>query len=165
MTAAVAMYPELKPHVRAAIAMQSPYGGVPIASDIQDQRIVSKLAGKSIEWVLRGDGESLPDFSYEKRQAFIEKYPWPTDIPTVSLATSSGSQLNGLTPVINWYQLRYGEKTDGVVATRDTEIPGSSVVRLDNLDHLNSVMTEFPGRANWDPGLLTEALVALALKT
>jgi len=164
MTAAVAMYPELKPHVRAAVAMQSPYGGVPVASDIQDEKIVANLAGKAIEWVLRGDEASLPDFSYEKRRAFIEQYPWPSDIPTVSLSTSSGSQLNGLTPVINWYKLRYGEKTDGIVAQRDTEIPGSRVVRLDNLDHLNSVMPEFPGRANYDPGLLTEALVALALR-
>lgn len=164
MTAAVAMYPELKQHVRAAVAMQSPYGGVPVASDIEDQKIVAGLAGKAIEWVLRGDEDSLPDFSYAKRREFVEQYPWPSDIPTVSLATSSGSQLNGLTPVINWYKLRYGEKTDGIVAQRDSEIPGSRVVRLDNLDHLNSVMPEFPGRANWDAGLLTESLVALALQ-
>lgn len=164
MTAAVAMYPELKQHVRAAVAMQSPYGGVPIATDIQDQRIVSKLAGESIEWVLRGDKESLPDFSYEKRKAFVAEHPWPSDIPTVSLSTSTDSQLNGLTPVVNWYRLRYGEETDGIIAQRDSEIPGSSVVRLDNLDHLNSVMPDFPGRANWNAGLMTEALVALALK-
>jgi hypothetical protein len=164
MTAAVAMYPEIKEHVRAAVAMQSPYGGVPVASDIGDQRLLSGIAGKTIEWVLRGDEDSLPDFSYENRRQFVEKYPWPSEIPTVSLATSSDSQFNGLTPVINWYKVRYGEETDGVVAQRDSEIPGSRVVRLDNLDHLNSVMPEFLGRANWDPGLLTESLVALALQ-
>lgn len=164
MTAAVAMYPEIKPYVRAAVAMQAPYGGVPVASDVQDQKILSKIAGKTIEWGLGGDEASMTDFSYAKRKAFIQRYPWPTDIPTVSLATSSSSQLTGLTPVINWYKLRYGEKTDGIVAQRDSEIPGSKVVRLDNLDHLNSVMPEFPGRANWDPGVLTEALVALALQ-
>ena len=33
ITAALALYPELKPHVRAVVSMQAPYGGTPIASD------------------------------------------------------------------------------------------------------------------------------------
>lgn len=165
LTAAVALYPELKPHVRAAVTMQSPYGGVPVATDVMDQPLLHSVAGNAIDWVLRGDRKSLADFSYAQRKAFVRAHPWPTDIPTVSLATSSSSQFNGLTPVINWYRLRYGEKTDGVVSTRDSIVPGSNVVRLDNLDHLNSVMSGFPGRANYDPKALTEALVALALTT
>lgn len=165
MTAAVALYPELKPLVRAAVGMQAPYGGVPAATDVTDKKLLGRIAGEGVEWLLGGDDESIGDFSYGKRKAFVRAHPWPTDIPTVSLSTSSSSQFNGLTPTINWYKLRYGEKTDGIVASRDTEIPGSNVVRLDNLDHLNSVMPEWPGRANYDPALLTEALVALALTT
>lgn len=165
MTAAVALYPELNPLVRAAVGLQAPYGGVPAATDITDKKLLGRIAGEGVEWLLGGDDDSIGDFSYSKRKAFVRAHPWPTDIPTVSLSTSSSSQFNGLTPTINWYKLRYGEKTDGIVASRDTEIPGSNVVRLDNLDHLNSVMPEWPGRANYDPGLLTEALVALALTT
>ena len=82
----------------------------------------------------------------------------------MSLATSSSAVFNGLTPVINWYRLRYGEKSDGIIAQRDAEIPGSKVVRIDGLDHLNSVMPEFPGLTRWDPKKLTQALVALALE-
>ena len=33
ITAALALYPEFKPHVRAVVSMQAPYGGTPIASD------------------------------------------------------------------------------------------------------------------------------------
>jgi triacylglycerol lipase len=165
LTAAVALYPEIKPHVRAAVTMQSPYGGVPLASDTHRHAVVRKLAGLGLELVLKGDKESYRDFTYQVRQDFVRKNPWPTDIPTVSLASSSSAQLNGLSTTSNYYRLRYGTPSDGVVATHDSVVPGSNVVRLDDLDHLNSVMKEFPGLSKYDPGDLTVALVGLALTT
>ena len=92
--AALAMYPELKPHVRALVAMQSPYGGTPISSDVQTCPDVKAFADHVLTGAFKGDPASLADLSYETRQEFVRQYPYPTDIPTVSLATTSTHPLS-----------------------------------------------------------------------
>ena len=47
----------------------------------------------------------------------------------------------------------------------DAEVPGSRVVRLDDMDHAECSLLGVPGLANYHPGDVTEALVALALET
>jgi pimeloyl-ACP methyl ester carboxylesterase len=164
ITAALAKYPELKPHVRAVVAMQAPYGGTPIASDLPSNPQLRPLLQHLIGGVMQGDIKSLTDLSYEARKAFIEKYPYPTDIPTVSLATSRDSRRSIVDATGRYLKDRYGARSDGLVVAQDAEIPGSRVVRLDNMDHAESVMEGAPGFPEHRPTPLTVALVALALQ-
>lgn len=63
ISAALALYPELQEHVRAVVAMQAPYGGTPMSTDIHDGKL-SGVADGLIEHVLCGDGAALRDLSY-----------------------------------------------------------------------------------------------------
>ncbi|XP_058104412.1 uncharacterized protein LOC131248244 isoform X2 [Magnolia sinica] len=63
-------------------------------------------------------------------------------------------------------QVRYGEKTDGLVTRRDAEVPGSVVVRPDRkLDHawmVYSSLNDDPGEA--DASQVCEALLTLLIE-
>lgn len=163
-SAALAMHPELKQHVRAFVAMQSPYGGAPLATDLLSNAATKLGVGALAKYIFQGDPKTVRDLTYAYRQDFIQKHPFPTDIPTVSLATTDTSQLSLVAAPSNYVRLRYGEKTDGLVNDRDAMIPGSNVVRLDNLDHIDSVMPNLKQLSAWEPGDLTVSLVAMALK-
>ncbi len=108
-----------------------------------------------------GTESSVRDLTYQHRQDFIKAHPYPTDIPTVSLATSNSSQPSLVAPAGNYTWLRYGAKSDGLVVAEDAMIPGSNVVHLSDLDHVNSTMPS--PFSKYDPGALTVALVDLAL--
>lgn len=164
ITAALAMYPELKPHVRAVVAMQAPYGGTPIASDIKTCPELRPLATAAIGALLKGDMRALTDLSYDARKAFIAKYPYPSDVPTLSLATSRESRKSLVDATGAYLRDRYGVKSDGLVAPEDAEIPGSRVVKLTNMDHAEGVMEGLPGFPEHRPTALTQALVAMALQ-
>lgn len=163
VAAALALYPELKPHVRAVVAMQAPYGGTPIASDIGQSGNVRQFVERVVRDVFRGDPAALADLSYEARRRFVEAHPYPTDIPTVSLATSRRSWGSVLLAPTDYLWRRYGLKSDGLVPADDAEIPGSRVVRVDDMDHAESVIQGVPGFSRHRPAEVTEALVALAL--
>ena len=59
---------------------------------------------------------------------------------------------------------RYDEKGDGLVATKDGIIPGSRYVELEGLDHSGPAMAQPEWMTKYQPGPLTVAMVALALK-
>ncbi len=164
ITAAIALNPELKEHVRAVVTMQTPYGGAPLAQDLLSDAATKLGVDALAKYIFKGDPECVEDLTYTERMDFIKKHPYPTDIPTVSLATSSTSQASLLVGPNDYTRLRYGEKTDGLVSPRDAFVPGANVVRLSDLDHLNSVMPNFPQLSHWEPGDLTVSLVAMALK-
>lgn len=171
VTAALALYPELRTHVRAVVSMQAPYGGTPMASDIEntpsDHHGLTDAVNHFITGVLKGNPESLSDLSYESRQAFIKAHPYPADqIPTISLSSSCTTLASATSPAQRYMQARYGLPSDGLVLTQDAEIPGSSVVRLQNLDHNGSVWDNSLEKAMaYKPEALTQALVTLALQT
>ena len=164
ITSALALYPELAPHVRAVVAMQAPYGGTPVASDLESSTRLQAVANKAITGLLHGDPKSLLDLSYDSRKAFVADHPYPTNIPTVSLATSRSSGKSLLAATEDYMTKRYGLKSDGLVVGLDAEIPGSKVVRLDDMDHAEGVMQGLPGFANYKPGDVTMALVTMALE-
>lgn len=164
ISAALALHPELKQDVRAVVTMQSPYGGAPLATDLLSNGATKWGVDFLAKHIFKGDPDTVRDLTYAYRQQFIADHPYPTDIPTVSLATSSDSQLSLVAAPNNYARLRYGEKTDGLVSPRDGWIPGANVVKLDDLDHVNSTMPNIPQLSNWEPGDLTVALVAMALK-
>jgi pimeloyl-ACP methyl ester carboxylesterase len=165
VTAALALYPELKSKVRAVVAMQAPCGGTPIASDLKECPELKAAATGAISDLLNGDPKALTDLTYANRKAFITRHPYPSDVPTISLATSRNSPLSLLDGTAAYMRDRYGLASDGLVPSQEAEIPGSKVVRLDDMDHAESVMSALPGFGTYQPGALTQALVTLALET
>src|SRR5204862_395506 len=100
------------------------------------------------------------------RQAFVKAHPYPTDIPTVSLATTTSSALAPTAAAAAYMKLRYSAASDGLVAQADGQIPGSNVVKLDGLDHACAAILGIPGIATkYRAGPLTQSLVTLALTT
>jgi hypothetical protein len=106
----------------------------------------------------------VEDLTYARRMEFVRRYPYPVGVPTVALATWRNSKRSMLWPVASYMRERYGLESDGLVAAVDAEVPGSRLVRLDDMDHAEAAMVGLPGFANHHPGDVTEAAVALALE-
>ncbi|KAG8653706.1 uncharacterized protein LOC110615821 isoform X3 [Manihot esculenta] len=116
--------------------------------------------------VIKGDLQALEDLTYERRKEFLMKHHLPRELPVVSFHTEAGvspavlSTLSHVAhaelplvgepaklPVViplgaamaacaQLLQIRYGEKSDGLVTCCDAEVPGSVVVRPKRkLDH------------------------------
>ncbi|MDC0713568.1 lipase [Stigmatella sp. ncwal1] len=161
---ALAMYPHLRTGVRAVVALQAPYGGSPVAHDLMASPEMRRVVDIALPLLFYGVSRSVEDLSYPRRMDFVRRHPYPVEIPTVSLASSRDSRRSLLWPVANYLRQRYGLASDGLVAAVDAEIPGSRVVRLDDLDHAQAALLGIPGLAPYHPGDLTEAMVALALE-
>ncbi|WP_245591867.1 alpha/beta hydrolase [Cystobacter fuscus] len=159
----LALYPELRRHVRAVVAMQPPYGGSVIANDLVSTPALRQMLDVTFPSLFQGDAASVEDLSYARRMEFVRQHPYPLDIPTVALATSRLSRRSLMRPLCSYVQERYGWACDGLVAALDAEVPGSRVVRLADMDHAEAALTGLPGFANYFPGSLTETLIALAL--
>jgi triacylglycerol lipase len=161
--AALSLHPELRAPVRALVALQAPYGGSPIANDLITIPRLRRLVDTVMPCVFQGQSVSVEDFTYAERMRFVRAHPYPAGIPTVALATSRDSPLSLLAPVARYTRRRYGWESDGFVVPEDALVPGARVVRLDDVDHGQGAMRSLPGFSRWNPGDLTEALVALAL--
>jgi triacylglycerol lipase len=159
----LALYPELRRHVRAVVALQSPFGGSVIANDLVTTPALQRLLNVAFPSLFQGDPASVEDLSYAKRMEFVRRHPYPTDVPTVALATSRLSRRSLMRPLCAYVHERYGWACDGLVNAVDAEVPGSRVVRLDDMDHAEASITGLPGFANYYPSDITETLVALAL--
>ncbi|AGC42576.1 hypothetical protein MYSTI_01228 [Myxococcus stipitatus DSM 14675] len=163
-TAVLAMYPELRSVVRAVVALQAPYAGAALAHDLATTPEMRRLIDFAFPLLFHGVSRSVEELAYPQRMAFIRQHPYPTDIPTVALATSRLSRLSTLYPLQRYFQERYGQASDGLVMPLDAEIPGSGVVRLDDMDHSEAALRALPGLGRYHPGDVTEAMVALALE-
>ncbi|WCJ22964.1 alpha/beta-Hydrolases superfamily protein [Euphorbia peplus] len=157
---------------------------------------VRKLMEIIICKVLKGDLQALEDLTYEKRKEFLAKHHLPRELPVVSLRTETATSAAVLAtlsrvahaevpmvgepaklPVImplgaamaacaQLLQVRYGEKSDGLVTCCDAEVPGSVVVRpTRKLDHawmVYSSLNDDPSEA--DASQVCEALLTLVLE-
>lgn len=164
VTAALSLYPELKPHVRAVATMQTPYGGTPLASDLNAFGPLRWLVGNVLER-LGGSGDSMRDLTYAQRQKFLKAHPYPQDIPTVSMATSDHSLTSVFASTTNYMANRYGWPSDGMVPTQDQIIPGSDVVHVQGVDHAEAGIDGPGPLVSHKASDLTEALIAVALQT
>jgi triacylglycerol lipase len=161
----LALHPELRRHVRAVVALQAPFGGSVIANDLVSTPSLRRLMDVAFPSLFQGDAGSVEDLSYTSRMAFVRRHPYPADVPTVALATSRLSRRSVMRPLCAYVHERYGWACDGLVNAVDAEVPGSRVVRLDDMDHAEAVLTGLPGFSNYFPAHITEAMVALALET
>jgi triacylglycerol lipase len=164
-TAAMAQYPELYEHVRAVIAMQTPYGGTPVATDIASNQTLLGLVGSAIKRLFKGDQRALTDLTYQARQAFVHEHNYDASkVATVSYATTGGPTVSTVGPAASYMKRQYGLESDGLVPMADAVVPGSDVVYANDQDHASPVMGVI-GRGKADvPGDITEALITVALK-
>nr|GEU61741.1 alpha/beta hydrolase fold protein [Tanacetum cinerariifolium] len=149
--AALSLYwSDLKGKVAGLALVQSPYGGTPIASDImREGQIADKETRRIMKLIvckiIKGDIKSLEDLTYEKRKQFLSQHKLPKGIPLISFRSEAnvgpgvGPAEKHRVPLVVpvsvamalsalHLQLRYGEKSDGLVTYRDAEVPGSVVV-------------------------------------
>ncbi len=163
--AALSLYPELKPHVRALITMQAPFGGSALATDLLEARRLAPVVVRSVKRLLGGDPAAMADLTYEARKAFLKAHPFPSDIPTVCLASARYDRKSLLGPQERYLQKRYGYASDGLVVRDDAIIPGAKAIVLDDMDHAESALTGVKGFPNYWPGDVTEALINVALES
>ena len=143
------------------VGMQMPYGGSPLVSDLNEGgkcEPLDNLVGGVVRGLF-GTDEGFNSMSYTSRQAFIEKYPYPAEIKTISFVSTKVPAF----PAPMWapaqYMLRrYNTHGDGFVARDDAIIPGSALVVLEGVDHGESVI----GFGSSTPMELTAALLLLA---
>src|SRR5262249_48582097 len=150
---------------RAVVAMQSPYGGAPLATDLLSDPITKLGVDALAKYIFNGSPDSVRDLTYAWRQQFIKEHPYPTDIPTVSLGTSSDSQLSLVAAPADYTKLRYGEKTDGLVSPKDARIPGSNPPPRPAPAHATPPSPTPPQPPRGEPGDLGGARGAMALKS
>lgn len=161
--AAVALYPDLADKVRVVIAMQSPYGGSPIADDMEGCPETRQLVRTVVKGVLRGSPDAVIDLTYAKREAFVAAHPLPPAVPVLSIATSRAPTLGQmLQPTMTYMLKHYDLASDGLVVPDDAVVPGSRVVRLTDMSHPESVLRGPAG--HYAAGAVAEAAVELALQ-
>jgi triacylglycerol lipase len=172
--AAIVLYPEIKKVVKAFVSVQGPIAGTAFPNDIVNHEPSRQFLGAIIEKLLQGHPDALADMAYEKRHNFLKKYPFPActgceEVPcdgirTLSFATSSSSPLSLMASSVQYVKIRYSENSDGLVTTKDSIIPGSRVIYVDELDHAAPCFEFFPNVSGSDPGELFVALIAMALQ-
>jgi triacylglycerol lipase len=160
--AALSLYPEIRSRVRTFVAIQTPYAGSPVATDLANcpalGSIVAGLLGAMGE-----NPEAAIELTYGARRKFVSEHPFPERIPTLSLATSRVDWRSLVSTTGYYVRNRYGVESDGLVVPVDAVIPGSRVVYLDDMDHAEVVLAGVPGFINYRASEVTQVLVAMAL--
>jgi len=166
---------ELDPKVRMVACFQCAYRGTPLIDFIERHRVTRAVANAFVAKVLGGDPQVLRDLTVSHREAYVAQHPYPSDVPTVSVAGEAAK--TSLLRPSRWLLARSagggpldrGAKNDGAVPVRSMRLPGSTVVRLVG-DHLSFTMdrtrglgARLPG-APHDAGAVIVTSVALGLR-
>lgn len=163
ITAALSLYPELAARTRGVGIYQSPYGGSPIASDIHQSDSLRTLVGGAFKLHEPRFRETLYDLSYEGRQAFLKEHRYPSEIPTVAVATTSPGVHSPYLAPTQYIRRRYGWENDGMVTKEDAFVPGCYAAALPGLSHMDTTLPR-PGRWKVSSGDMMQALVRLVLE-
>jgi pimeloyl-ACP methyl ester carboxylesterase len=161
--ATVAMYADTVDKIRGFVAIQAPYGGSPIATDLLSSTPVKWVVEKIVQAIFKGDPQSIGDLTYQSRQQFLQKYRFPGAVRTISVFTKSTRISSLMYAAAKYVSESYGVANDGLVADPDAGIPSSRTVFLDNMDHGDTVFEVFKF-CKYRPRQMTQALVYILLK-
>lgn len=134
---ALTLYPEIRRKVRKFVAIQAPYLGSPMADFYFS-------TGPTRWWLERmarragGDPAAIEEITTAKRAVFVREHPFPAEeVETHSFASSvrRWRTVFGLSRAV--IRMRSGLASDGLVCPEHAVLPGSSVVRLPEADHLD----------------------------
>ncbi len=156
--AALVLYPETVPHVRALVSLQAPFGGTPLASD--EGRLLRRLISGTIRGLFGGAPQSFFDLSYDARERFLQAHGATCPVPAISLVTTTARAAWPLEHTRRYLHRTYRVKSDGFVPEGDAAIPGSRLVRLEGVDHAGLAL-RWLGRSLFEPAPLTQAILAL----
>ena len=165
IAAALSFHPELRPLVRAMVALQTPWLGSPIADFVAGRSTLAQGHRLVVERAFQGDEQALLDLQESVRHAFVAQHPWPTEVPTVSLATALTSRKRSLLSLVDGLLSDKHGPTDGFVPVSSAILPGSDAVFARDIDHGGIVLPAPAGLSAWlSPADLVVALIALALE-
>jgi hypothetical protein len=162
-TAAIALHPEIIPHVVGVIAIQPVYGGSYVADLVGSSRALTASMALVFEKVFKGQRSAVLDLTHSARSAFVAKHPYPaTRVPTVVIRSTFDRKmsLSVLYAPQKYTKWRHKKASDGMVALADQSIPGAAkTVTLKDLDHFEpGVRLESDHKPN---GLTNRAMDAL----
>jgi pimeloyl-ACP methyl ester carboxylesterase len=139
VTAALALYPEVRRHVVGVIAIQPVYGGSYVADLVAEKKVLRGSMALVFEKVFKGQREAVIDLTHTARAAFVAAHPYPADlIPTVVIRSTFDRKLSksALWSPQKYIEHRHDLASDGLVTLADQEIPGAArTIFLDDLDH------------------------------
>jgi hypothetical protein len=160
--AAFANSPELEPLVADFIAMQTPFGGTPIATDMEENAKLELLVDRFMRDIFHGSAAAIGDLSYPAtRERLKDGIDFAKLFNTYSFATYSETGLTALSAL--YMDERYRIKNDGLVPCDDAMIPFSrGVIIVPGMNHAGPAMGDGL-LSQYKPGLITQALVMLAL--
>lgn len=180
-TAALALYPDLIPHVAGMVAIQPVYGGSPVANFAGSTSLTAAGVALAFEVWAGGNRDAVLDITTEARAAFVAKHPYPADrIPTVVVRSTFSRSLvmigrdannDGVSNVgkrffqralrtNQWFiQAHEGKASDGMVDLEAQTIPGAKLIDKENLDHFEPGLTMISPHT--PSNLTTEAMDAL----
>jgi hypothetical protein len=151
--AALALYPQLVPRVRAFVSVQAPFAGTPLAEDPRRWRLLRRIAPAAFF-----------QMGYEQRKRFLREHSPVPPVPTVALATSTARAGFMLEEPRRYMAEKHRAISDGFVPLADAQIPGARLVHLEGLDHASLALAWMRPRAPYEAGRVAQALVALALE-
>ena len=158
--AALVLHPETVPHTRALVSLQAPFGGTPLATDLEAKPLLRKLVHGAVRGLFGGSPQSFTDLTYAAREKFLERHGSTCPVPALSLVATTARAAWPLEHTRRYLEHEYGAQSDGFVAAVDAAIPGGMSVRLDGLDHAGLAL-RWLGRSAFEPAPLTQALLAL----
>lgn len=139
VTAALALYPDLRASVVGVIAIQPVYGGSYVADLVAANKVLRGPMALVFEQVFKGQREAVIDLTHASRAAFVAEHPYPAaEVPTVVIRSSFERKLSrsSLWPPENYITARHKVANDGLVSVEDQRIPGADrELFLDDLDH------------------------------
>jgi hypothetical protein len=158
--AALSLYPELVPSVRALVSLQAPYAGTPLAEEAGRSPFWRAAVGAVVGGLFRGSPRAFWELRYDERREFLAAHPLP-EVRALSLVTTTARAGPVLERTRRLIAERHGAPSDGFVPPIDAYIPRSRLVHLNGVDH-GGLALPFC-RSLFDPGRAVEALAAAAL--
>jgi len=150
IAAALSIYEEdLKDIVRAFVAVQSPYGGSPIAEDLLSTQFLrtgvhialeTAFGEKRKSEAIRAMVKPVEDLTYKARIRFLKQNPLPERFKknTVCFHSKTTAKDSAMTTIAQYSINQYNEPGDGLVLCSDAEINGTRVVRYEHeFDHVD----------------------------
>lgn len=148
------------------IAMQ-PAMATPVASTLMRSNFGDMIRDAFTDILGASTGEALAHLGFGPAKARFLKSR-PLAVKTLTLASTVGEHFSTLRAVAELMRDRYGADSDGLVTLDEQFVPGQQAFRavLDGVDHTAPCSRPLPGTPalRYDQGVLTEALVLLALR-
>lgn len=153
-------------HIHSLILVQSPWLGTPIAEEAETNPFISAMINIAA-YIFNADKKAVLDLKYMERENLIKKYPLDINkIKIICLSSTIETKSSLLFAMIEYLKMKYGEKNDGIVCQKDALIPGCNYIKLNNVDHFETVFLlggRNPFNSQIYPGDIMYALIVLSL--